>query len=97
MTITMNKYEKKIIMAISGRVDTTTAPELETKLDDVCDIDELIFDFAEVEYISSAGLRVLLKAQKLMAKVGSMKLINVGNEVKEIFDITGFMDILTVE
>lgn len=97
MEIIMNKDGKKLTMAISGRVDTTTAPELEEKIDEIGEINELVLDFAGVEYISSAGLRVILKAQKLMNTLGGMKLINVSEDVLEVFDITGFTDILTIE
>ncbi len=84
--------------AISGRVDTTTAPALETELKGSFDsCESLVLDFAGVEYISSAGLRVLLSAQKVMSKKGGMKLINVSEDIMEIFEVTGFSDILTIE
>ena len=95
--------EKKIIGAaatliVSGRLDTQTAPELEKELDSVlADIKELTFDFANLEYVSSAGLRVILKAQKAMNAQGSMKLTGVNDSIMEVFDITGFLDILTIE
>ena len=83
---------------LEGRLDTTTSPMLEEELKAfVPDLKELIFDFKQLEYISSAGLRVLLSAQKVMQKQGSMKLINVREEVNEIFEVTGFSDILTIE
>lgn len=97
------KIEKKTertkdIVILSGRLDTTTAPELETFTEkELADTQELVLDFEKLEYISSAGLRVLLKMQKLMNKKGSMKLIHVGEIIKEVFEITGFMDILTIE
>ena len=97
MKITANKNENKVTMAIAGRIDTTTAPELEAEFNELGDINELVLDFADVEYISSAGLRVLLKAQKLMATLGGMKIINVSKDVLDVFDITGFTDILTIE
>lgn len=82
---------------IEGRIDTTTAPELETELkSDMKDITELQLDFADVEYISSAGLRVLLSAQKIMNKQGKMVILNVRETVMEIFEVTGFVDILTI-
>ncbi|MBQ8119771.1 MAG: STAS domain-containing protein [Ruminococcus sp.] len=85
-------------IAISGRVDTTTAPALENELKDSYDSCEaLVLDFADVEYISSAGLRVLLSAQKVMSKKGGMKLVNVSRDIMEIFEVTGFTDILTIE
>ncbi len=97
MKITANKNENKLVVAIAGRIDTTTAPELEAEFNELGDINELVLDFADVEYISSAGLRVLLKAQKLMAAFGNMKIINVSKDVLDVFDITGFTDILTIE
>ena len=89
---------KTIIMKISGRLDTTTAPQLEAAIDDcIADAGELIFDCSELAYISSAGLRVILKSQKQMNVQGSMKLIHVNETIMEVFDITGFADILTIE
>ena len=85
-------------VTIGGRVDTTTAPALETELKGSYDsCNELVLDFADVEYISSAGLRVLLSAQKVMSKKSGMKLINVSGDIMEIFEVTGFSDILTIE
>ena len=94
-----NKSEgTKETIILSGRLDTTTAPELDAFAEKaLTDTQELVFDFGELEYISSAGLRVILRLQKLMNKKGSMKLIRVREEVKEVFEITGFMDILTIE
>ncbi|MBR1384047.1 MAG: STAS domain-containing protein [Ruminococcus sp.] len=90
--------ESTLNVAISGRVDTTTAPALEAELKSSFDsCESLVLDFAEVEYISSAGLRVLLSAQKVMSKKGRMKLINVSEDIMEIFEVTGFSDILTIE
>ena len=97
------KIEKKVEnniadLKISGRVDTITAPEFEAIIDEcVVGLEEIILDCKEMEYISSAGLRVILKVQKLMNKQGSMKLINVNETIMEVFDITGFADILTIE
>lgn len=88
---------KTLTVSASGRLDTSTAPELEKQLGDLAGIDDLILDFDNLEYISSAGLRVILKAQKIMNKQGSMKLVNVNDCVMEIFDITGFSDILNIE
>lgn len=83
---------------VDGRLDTTTAPQLEEELKASLDgVTELAMDFADLEYISSAGLRVLLSAQKTMNKQGSMKVLNVNETIMEIFDITGFADILTIE
>lgn len=93
------KSEENFVLkiAVEGRIDTTTAPQLEAEVDTIGDATDLVFDFAGVEYISSAGLRVILKAQKLMNKQGKMKLINVNDDVMDVFDITGFLDILTIE
>ena len=88
---------KTLTVSVSGRLDTSTAPELEKQLGDLAGIDDLILDFDNLEYISSAGLRVILKAQKIMNIQGSMKLVNVNDCVMEIFDITGFSDILNIE
>ena len=95
--------EKKIngasaVVAIVGRLDTQTAPELERELDTIFpDLKDLTFDMTGLEYISSAGLRVILKTQKTMNAKGSMKLIGVNETIMEVFDITGFIDILTIE
>lgn len=96
------KIEKKLngntlVFALDGRLDTTTAPELENEIGDLDGVEELIFDMEKLEYISSAGLRVILKAQKIMNEKGSMKLKNVGDSIMEVFEITGFSDILTIE
>jgi len=97
------KIEKKLTdtsleVALSGRLDTMTAPELETTLKESLNgVSELILDFDKLEYISSAGLRVLLSAQKLMSKQGGMKLVHVNETIMEIFEVTGFSDILTIE
>ena len=87
-----------ITLKVSGRLDTTTAPALETAISEVIgNCDHLILDFDGLEYISSAGLRVILKAQKAMAAKGDMKLLHVNETIMEIFEITGFSDILTIE
>ena len=97
MTINKEKQNGTQTFRISGRVDTTTAPILEQELKSSYEgCTELIFDFAEVEYISSAGLRVLLSAQKTMTKQGGMKLIHVSADIMKIFEVTGFSDILTI-
>lgn len=84
-------------VALEGRLDTTTAPQLEAELKSSLNgINELVFDFSKLEYISSAGLRVLLSAQKVMNAQGSMKITNVIPEIMEVFEITGFTDILTI-
>lgn len=83
---------------LSGRLDTTTAPELEAFANDNLNgVKDLVLDMENLEYISSAGLRVILKMQKLMNQQGSMKLIHVSDSVMEVFDITGFVDFLTIE
>ena len=88
----------KLTMNLEGRLDTTTAPQLEGELKSSLDgVKELEIDIAALQYISSAGLRVLLSAQKTMNKQGSMVVKNASDEVKEIFDVTGFSDILTIE
>ena len=98
MTIEKKINGEALTLIVSGRLDTQTAPELEKELDSVlADIKELTFDFANLEYVSSAGLRVILKAQKAMNAQGSMKLIGVNDSIMEVFDITGFLDILTIE
>lgn len=98
MLINTNTTGEVLNIALSGRLDTTTAPELEGKLSEVLEgVKDLVFDLKELEYISSAGLRVLLATQKTMNKVGTMKVINVAPSVMEVFEITGFVDILTIE
>ena len=98
MTIEKKINGESVTLIVSGRLDTQTAPELEAELDSVlADIKELTFDFANLEYVSSAGLRVILKAQKAMNAQGSMKLTGVNDSIMEVFDITGFLDILTIE
>ena len=98
MTIEIKKNAEEMSLEIVGRVDTTTAPVLDTTINEnLCGIKNLVLDFQGVEYISSAGLRVLLSTQKKMKQIGSMKLRNVCEEVMEVFEITGFVDILTIE
>ena len=84
-------------IAVSGRLDTTTAPELEKEIAVLDGVKELTLDFKELEYVSSAGLRVILGAQKKMSKQGEMKVTNVCEDIMEVFEITGFSDILTIE
>ena len=89
---------ERLTLTLSGRLDTNSSPALEAELkQSVGGVKELIFDFSGVEYISSAGLRVLLAAQKVMNRQGSMKLIGVNDDVMEVFEITDFSDILTIE
>lgn len=98
MVITKTKEGTSLTLEIEGRLDTTTAPQLESELKGSIDsIDKLLLDFTSLEYISSAGLRVLLSAQKIMNKQGSMVIRNVNEDVMDIFDVTGFVDILTIE
>jgi anti-sigma B factor antagonist len=98
MKIKKSQNDSKLIIALEGRLDTLTAPQLEAELNASLDvISELEFDFKDLEYISSAGLRVLLSAHKAMAKKDGMKVINVREEVMEVFELTGFSDILTIE
>ena len=87
-----------ITLKIIGRLDTTTAPELEATVDGcIAGLKELVMDCSELEYVSSAGLRVILKAQKLMNTQGNMKVTNVNETIMEVFEITGFADILNFE
>lgn len=94
----IKNYEGKILnIIIEGRIDTTTAPELDKEIQDsINGVEMLALDFKSVEYISSAGLRVLLRAQKTMNKQGKMEIFGANESVKEVFDITGFSDILTL-
>ena len=98
MTIEIKRNAEELVLRIAGRLDTTTAPALEkTIMENMDEIKALTLDFKELEYISSAGLRVLLSAQKKMQQIGKMKVINVCEEVMEVFEITGFADILVIE
>ena len=98
MNITKNVEGKKLTLTVEGRLDTTTAPELEEAVkESVEGIEELEMDFSNLEYISSAGLRVLLATQKIMSEKGSMVIKGANETVKEVFEVTGFCDILTIE
>ena len=98
MTIDVKKNADQVTITVAGRLDTTTAPALEKAINEnVQEEKHLILDIQELEYLSSAGLRVLLGAQKKMQKIGSMKVRNVCEEIMEIFDMTGFSDILQIE
>ena len=98
MTIEIKRNAEETIIELVGRLDTTTAPALDKTINsDIEGTKNLILDFKSLEYISSAGLRVLLSAQKKMQKIGSMKVTNVCDEVFEVFEMTGFSDILTIE
>ena len=98
MTIEMKRNAEELTLQLVGRLDTITAPILEkTIADNLQDAKKLVLDFSGVEYISSAGLRVLLGAQKKMQKMGGMKLVNVCEEVMDVLEMTGFADILVIE
>lgn len=98
MTINKTSNGTELSVALEGRLDTTTAPQLEAEMKTVLpNVKELTFDFSKLDYISSAGLRVLLSTQKVMNKQGSMRITNVNDTIMEIFDVTGFADILTIE
>lgn len=98
MTITKTRNEAALTLAVEGRLDTITAPDLEAVLKEELDgVEALTFDFSALEYISSAGLRVLLSAQKRMNAQGTMKVTGVSEIIMEIFEVTGFTDILTIE
>ena len=98
MTIDKQINGSELTLTLNGRLDTTTAPELEAVIkDSIAGITNLIMDFAELEYLSSAGLRVILSTQKTMNKQGEMVIRNVNETINEVFEITGFIDILTIE
>ena len=98
LNITKNSNGSELKLILEGRLDTATAPQLEATLNSaLAGVTALKFDLEKLDYISSAGLRVLLSSQKTMNKQGSMVISNVSPEVKEIFDVTGFTDILTIE
>lgn len=98
MNITKSAENDKVTIAITGRLDTNTAPQLEAELKQSLEgTNKLVLDFTKLEYVSSAGLRVILAAQKQMNKQGSMVITNVKPTVMEVFEITGFVDILTIE
>jgi anti-sigma B factor antagonist len=98
LNIEKNTNETELTVSLTGRLDTTTAPELEKELKVSLDgVSALTIDMAALEYISSAGLRVLLSAQKTMNKQGEMKVVHVGETIMEIFEVTGFSDILSIE
>lgn len=98
MQINKNQTAEKLTLAIEGRIDTITAPALEEAIESMDEsVKELVLDMKGVEYISSAGLRVLLAAQKKMNKIGSLKLTDVCDAVMEVFEMTGFADILVIE
>lgn len=98
MTINKTLNANELTVALEGRLDTATAPELEAELNaSIGGVAKLVFDFAALEYLSSAGLRVLLSAQKAMNKQGEMIVKKVNETIMEIFEVTGFCDVLTIE
>ena len=98
MTIEIKKNAEETVIELTGRLDTTTAPALDKTINnDIEGTKNLVLNFKKLEYISSAGLRVLLSAQKKMQKIGSMKVKGVCEEVMEVLEMTGFADILTIE
>ena len=98
MTIEKNLNGTELTVTITGRLDTTTAPQLEAEFkQSINGVETLVLDFTALEYLSSAGLRVLLAAQKVMNKQGEMVIRNVNETINEIFEVTGFIDILTIE
>ena len=98
MTIEKTLNGNELTVNLTGRLDTTTAPQLEAELKRSVDgVTKLVFDFAALEYLSSAGLRVLLVAQKVMNKQGEMVIRNVNDTIQDIFEVTGFSEILTIE
>ena len=98
MTIVKQLNGSELTLTLNGRLDTTTAPELENAIkENIAGVTNLVMDFAGLEYLSSAGLRVILSAQKTMNKQGEMVIRNVNETINEVFEITGFIDILTIE
>ena len=99
MEVKFNKQDSTLTVAISGNIDTVTAPELDSKLqENISDVKDLVLDFAAVDYISSAGLRVILMAnQQLEDADGTMTIKNANDDVRDVFEITGFADILVIE
>lgn len=97
MEIIKSGNESKLNIALSGRLDTSTAPQFEEEVRTLNGVTELVLDFEGLTYVSSAGLRVILAAQKTMNKQGSMKVVNVNSDIMEVFEITGFVDILNIE
>ena len=98
LNIKNNREDARLTVTLEGRLDTTTAPDLEKNLQEsIQSVEELVMDFEKLDYISSAGLRVRLSAQKIMNKQGCMKLCHVNENIMEILEVTGFVDILTIE
>ena len=98
MNIVKTRENDKMVLSLGGRLDTMTAPALEAEVKGSIDgVKELVFDFEKLEYVSSAGLRVLLASQKIMSKQGSMCIRHVNEVIMEVFEVTGFSDILTIQ
>ena len=97
MKIDLKKEDKKLTIKLDGKLDTNTSPELDSKMSELEGMEEVIIDMKDLDYISSAGLRVLLSMQKVMNKQGKMTIINVCDNVMDIFEVTGFSDILDIE
>lgn len=98
MNIYRTLNEDELTLSLEGRLDTLTAPELENEIrNGLTGVEKLVFDFEKLEYISSAGLRVMLLAQKIMSRLGGMRVVNANDTIMEIFEVTGFRDILTIE
>ena len=97
MTITKTAENGTLTVSVEGRLDTTTAPQLESEMKTALDgVSALVMDFAKLEYISSAGLRIILATQKVMKKQGTMVIRNVNETIMEVFEVTGFTDFLTI-
>ena len=97
MKIDLKKEDKKLTIKLDGKLDTNTSPDLDSKMSELEGMEEVIIDMKDLDYISSAGLRVLLSMQKVMNKQGKMTIINVCENVMDIFEVTGFSDILDIE
>ena len=98
MNILKTSEGAKLNLSLEGRLDTTTAPQLEAEVKGaLAGVTELVLDFSQLEYLSSAGLRVILAAQKIMNKQGKMVIRHVNETIQEVFEVTGFSDILTIE
>lgn len=97
MTITKERNGNELTISIEGRIDATTAPELNEEIKTLDDVESLVFNLENCEYVSSAGLRSLLSAEKIMNKQGSMVIRNVSEQLRSIFMVTGFIDILNIE
>ena len=96
MEINKVKTGNNLVIMLSGRLDANTAPELEKEIQDLDGVEKLLFDFKNLEYISSSGLRVLLVCQKKMSAYGGITIKNANEDIKDIFDVTGFYDIITI-